>query len=112
MRQVIEFLPDRNGKAIAYASVGRGRPLVCDTGFISHLEVQWEYPPYRRFFEVLATSHRVIRFDMPGIGLGDSTGEVVEFDQDVAVLEDVIDGLRLDSVDLFGASQAAAVMIA
>lgn len=105
-------LADRNGKLIAYSVIGKGRPLVCDTGFVSHLEKQWEYPPYRRFFETLARSHQVIRFDLPGIGLGDSTGNVVEFDQDVSVLEDLIDGLGLGSVDLFGASQAAAVMVA
>ena len=105
-------LPDRKGKQIAYSILGRGRPLVCDTGFVSHLEVQWTYPPYRRFFEALARFHLVIRFDLPGIGLGDPTGTVIEFEEDVAVLEDLIDGLALESVDLFGASQAAAVMIA
>jgi pimeloyl-ACP methyl ester carboxylesterase/DNA-binding CsgD family transcriptional regulator len=108
----LNLLPDRNGKGIAYASHGAGRPLVCDTGFVSHLDIQWEYAPYRRFFEALALGHRVIRFDLPGIGLGDPTGSVLEFEQDVAVLEDVIDALALQSVDLFGASQAASVMIA
>ena len=108
----VAFLPDRRGKKIAYAAIGSGFPLVCDTGFVSHLEAQWDYPPYRRFFEALAHSHRVIRFDLPGIGLGDPTGEVVEFDDDVAVLEDLVDGLGLESTDLFGASQAASVMVA
>ena len=111
MRQSTAFLPDRHGKLIAYSSLGEGRPLVCDTGFVSHLEIQWEYAPYRRFFEALARSHQVVRFDLPGIGLGDPTGNVVELDDDVAVLEDLIDGLAFQSVDLFGASQAAAVMI-
>lgn len=112
LRQSISFLTDRHGKSIAYSSLGRGAPLVCDTGFVSHLEAQWEYPPYRRFFEALAQSHRVVRFDLPGIGLGDPAGEVVDFEDDVAVLEDLIDGLELGTVDLFGASQAAAVMVA
>jgi pimeloyl-ACP methyl ester carboxylesterase len=112
VQQSIGFISDRRGKAIAYGSSGRGRPLVADTGFVSHLEFQWAYPPYRRFFEALSRQHRVIRYDIPGIGLGDPTGEVVEFEDDVAVLEDLIDGLGLDSVDLFGASQAGAVMIA
>ncbi len=108
----MKTLPDRHGKRIAYEVHGKGRPLVCDTGFVSHLERQWEYPPYRRFFEALARNHRVIRFDLPGLGLGDPAGSVVDFDDDVAVLEDLIDGLNLDLVDLFGASQAAAVMVA
>jgi len=112
MQQSIAFVRDRNGKSIAYSSIGRGPALVCDTGFVSHLEAQWDYPPYRRFFEALAQSHRVIRFDPPGIGLGDPTGEVVDFEDDVAVLEDLVDGLGLTTFDLFGASQAASVMVA
>jgi pimeloyl-ACP methyl ester carboxylesterase len=108
----MKTLAERHGKLIAYESHGTGRPLVCDTGFVSHLDLQWDYPPYRRFFEALARRHRVIRFDLPGIGLGDPTGNVIELDDDVAVLEDLVDGLGLDSVDLFGASQAAAVMVA
>lgn len=112
MEQSIRFLPDRNGRSIAYAVTGRGRPLVADTGFVSHLEFQWSYPPYRRFFEALSREHRVIRFDLPGIGLGDPGGEVVDFEDDVAVLEDLVDGLALESFDLFGASQAGAVMVA
>jgi pimeloyl-ACP methyl ester carboxylesterase/DNA-binding CsgD family transcriptional regulator len=112
MRQPIGFVTDRTGKSIAHATTGRGRPLVADTGFVSHLELQWAYPPYRHFFEALSRNHRVIRFDLPGIGLGDPTGEVVDFEDDVAVLEDLMDGLALRSADLFGASQAAAVMIA
>jgi pimeloyl-ACP methyl ester carboxylesterase/DNA-binding CsgD family transcriptional regulator len=110
--QSISFLKDRRGRSIAYARFGRGRPLVCDTGFISHLEAQWEYPPYRRFFEALAVSHDVIRFDLPGIGLGDRADEVVEFEDDIGVLEDLVDGLGLEDFDLFGASQAAVVMVA
>jgi pimeloyl-ACP methyl ester carboxylesterase/DNA-binding CsgD family transcriptional regulator len=112
VRQSISFLTDRNGKSIAYAVLGRGRPLVCDTGFISHLEAQWEYAPYRRFFEALAQARQVIRFDIPGFGLADPTGEVVDFEDDVAVLEDLIEGIGLETFDLFGASQAAAVMVA
>ena len=60
MNQSIAFVTDRKGKSIAYATSGRGRPLVADTGFVSHLELQWAYPPYRRFFEALSHNHRVI----------------------------------------------------
>ena len=112
MQQAIGFLPDRRGKTIAYAVTGRGQPLVADTGFVSHLELQWAYPPYRRFFEALSQDRRVIRFDLPGIGLGDPSGEVVTLEDDVAVLEDLVDGLGIERADFFGASQAAAVMVA
>jgi pimeloyl-ACP methyl ester carboxylesterase len=108
----IAFLPDRHDKSIAYATLGHGRPLVCDVGLVSHLEEQWALPAYRRFFEVLAESHRVILYDPPGIGLGDPTGETVSLEDDVAVLEDLVDRLSLGNLDLFGASQAVPVMVA
>lgn len=112
MTPEIRFLPDRHGRTIAHASSGRGEPLVCDTGWVTHIEAFWAYPPYRRFFEALGHNHRVIRFDRPGMGLGQPGARVVGLEADVAVLEDLVDGLGLRRFDLFGASQAAATMIA
>lgn len=74
--------------------------------------MQWGFPPYRRFFEALALSHQVIRYDPPGIGLGDPSGRVVEFGNDVEVLEDLVNGLGMKTFDLFGASQAGPAMVA
>lgn len=112
MTPEIRFLPDRRGRSIAYAASGRGEPMVCDTGWVTHLEAFWAYAPYRRFFEALAHTHRVVRFDRPGMGLGQPGAGVVGLDADVAVLEDLVDGLAFERVDLFGASQAGATMIA
>jgi pimeloyl-ACP methyl ester carboxylesterase len=58
--------------SIAYHVFGEGPPdIVVAPGAISHLEVEWEYPLYRRFFERLASFARVIRFDKRGTGLSD-----------------------------------------
>ena len=112
MQQSIGFVSDRRGRSIAYATTGRGRPLVADTGFVSHLELQWAYPPYRRFFEELSRHRRAVRFDLPGIVLGDPQGQVVTLEDDLQVLEDLVQGLQIEDADFFGASQAAAVMVA
>lgn len=112
MERRIAFLPDRRGKSIAYATLGHGRPLVCNVGLVSHLDEQWTLPAFRRFFEVLAESHRVILYDPPGIGLGDAGGSTLTLQDDFEVLEDLVDGLGAPTVDLFAASQAAAVMLA
>jgi hypothetical protein len=65
MDQRIQFC-ERDGARIAYATAGQGPPLVCDTGWVGHLEFMWEAGPYRRFFETLARTRTLIRYDKPG----------------------------------------------
>ena len=101
-------MPDRRGFSMAVGSVGQGRTLVyCETGFVTHLEVLWSQPTNRRLIETLAADRRVVRFDHRGVGLGDPSGGVRSFEERIEILEDLIDGLRVDEVDLFGTSQAA-----
>jgi pimeloyl-ACP methyl ester carboxylesterase len=58
--------------SIAYHVIGSGPPdIVVAPGALSHLEVEWEYPLYRRFFERMASFGRVIRFDKRGTGLSE-----------------------------------------
>jgi class 3 adenylate cyclase len=65
----------RNGDVdIAYQILGDGPiDLVFIEGFLTHLEVYWEEPSYRRFCERLASFSRLIRFDKRGMGLSDRT---------------------------------------
>jgi len=113
MRQSISFFKDRRDRSVAYSTLGRGRPLiVCETGFISHLEVLWSYPPNRRFLESLAANRAVIRFDAPGTGLSDRTDPLRTPEDRVHLLEDLVDRLGLGAVDLFGTSQAGPAMVA
>src|SRR5215213_10016133 len=58
--------------SIAYQVFGDGPiDLVFVAGFVSHVELVWEDPLLRRFFERLATFARVINFDKRGQGLSD-----------------------------------------
>lgn len=60
---------------VAYQVVGDGpRDLVVAPGFVSHLELAWEHPPYERFMRRLASFARVIVFDKRGSGLSDPVG--------------------------------------
>ncbi|MFI5506500.1 alpha/beta fold hydrolase [Mycobacterium sp. NPDC051804] len=72
---------------IAYQVVGDGPfDLVHVPPFISNLELQWEDPDERRYFERLASFSRLIMFDKRGIGLSDRVA--------VATLEERMDDLR------------------
>ena len=63
--------------SIAYQVVGDGPiDLVLVLGFATHLELQWESPPFARFFERLSSFSRLILFDKRGTGLSDPVTEV------------------------------------
>ena len=52
---------------IAYQVTGSGPfDLVLVSGFVSHLEVDWEHPTHARFLERLGSFARLIRFDKTG----------------------------------------------
>ena len=70
MEQDIRFC-DLDGQRIAYASVGDGPLLLFSARWVSHLEEEWDDPSARSFFEELAGTHRVVRYDRLGAGLSD-----------------------------------------
>jgi pimeloyl-ACP methyl ester carboxylesterase/DNA-binding CsgD family transcriptional regulator len=70
MEQEIRFC-ELDGRRIAYASVGEGPLLLFSARWVSHLEEEWEDPSARSFFEELAASHRVVRYDRLGAGVSD-----------------------------------------
>jgi class 3 adenylate cyclase/pimeloyl-ACP methyl ester carboxylesterase len=71
--QEILFCSTTEGERIAYSVVGSGSPLLCPSGWVTHLEQTWENRSFRTFFERLARHHAVIRFDRLGCGLSDRT---------------------------------------
>ena len=96
---------------IAYQVVGDGPfDLVHVPPFVSNLELQWEGPAERRYFERLASFCRLIMFDKRGTGLSDRVA--------VATLEERMDDLRavMDDVGsqraaVFGSSEGGAMSI-
>jgi len=77
--QEIRFCTTSDGIALAYSAVGTGPYIVRVLGHFTHLEVEWEWPDLRCFWEHLAERHTVIRYDGRGMGLSDRyTGEFTE----------------------------------
>ena len=67
---------------IAYQVIGdSSRDLVLVPGFVSHVELAWEHPPYERFMDRLASFVRVIVFDKRGSGLSDPVDRQTTFEQ-------------------------------
>jgi pimeloyl-ACP methyl ester carboxylesterase len=97
---------------VAYSAVGSGPPLLCETGWISHLRGQLELFGFGRFIEGLAERFTVIRYDKPGCGLSDRGPAGLSFDGQVATALAVADAMHADRFCLFGASQGGQIAAA
>jgi pimeloyl-ACP methyl ester carboxylesterase len=90
---------------VAYSTSGTGPPLLCDSGWITHLRGQLELFSFGTFVERLAERFTVIRYDKPGCGLSDRDGIDLSFDGQVAAALAVADTVGAKRFRLFGASQ-------
>ncbi len=105
--QTIRFA--RSGdRAVAWAAVGAGPPLVVGGWWMNHLELNWADPGFRGFFAALAERHTVVRYDRPGSGLFPGHPEP-SLDGEVAALTRVVTALGDGPVTLLGASSGGPV---
>lgn len=109
----VAFCRNRDGRRIGYMTWGYGPVLVVPPGWISHLELQWEYLGMEPFYARLAESFRLICYDRRGCGLSERTRDDFTLEAEVADLEAVIDQVAPgDAVSLLGISQAGPICIA
>jgi len=108
MDQRIRFC-EADGARVAFATVGHGPALICDTGWLGHLEQSWQAGPYRAFFERLAPGRTIVRYDKPGTGLSDRVRSDYSVEVEVRALEAVISALELRTFDVLGTSQGGVV---
>ncbi len=104
MRPRIRYCDTPAGR-VAYSTSGTGPPLLCDSGWITHLHGQLELFSFGAFVERLAERFTVIRYDKPGCGLSDRDGIDLSFDGQVAAALAVADAVGARRFRLFGASQ-------
>jgi len=101
------------GAKIAFQVSGEGPcDLVFVPGLVSHLDLQWQQPSYRRFVTGLEHACRVIRFDKRGTGLSDPTDALPGMDERVADLAAVMDAAGSQAAVVFGVSDGGRGAIA
>ena len=112
MNLPIRFSTTTDGARIAYATLGHGPALICPPVTFSHLEVFWQSPAYRRFYDRLARHHTVVLIERWGCGLSDHNRTDFSLESEVRTLEAVVDQLELTSFALFGISTGGPTSIA
>ncbi len=102
MEPRIQYAQTEDGVSIAFSTMGEGIPIVQIPLAFSHLQLEWQLPEFRTWFERLAEKRKLVRYDTRGAGL--SEREVSDFSLDAHVLdlEAVVDRLGLERFVLLG----------
>ena len=112
MEPRIQYAKTSDGVSIAYWTLGEGIPIVlmAEPG-LSHIQLEWQIPPLRRWYEHLAAKRMVVRYDGRGSGLSDR--QVLNYSLDALALdlEAVVNRLGLDKIALFAPSTGGQVAV-
>ena len=92
--------------SIAYQVIGDGPvDLVWVPGFVSHVEILWELPLWRRLMDRLGSFARVIVFDKREQGLSDRTGAPPALEDIAGDLGAVMDAAGSERAAIVGLSE-------
>jgi pimeloyl-ACP methyl ester carboxylesterase/DNA-binding CsgD family transcriptional regulator len=108
--QEIRFCTSGDGVRIAYATTGRGAPLVKASNWLSHLDFDLTSPVWTHWIRELSRANTYVRYDARGCGLSDWDAEL-SLDAWVEDLEAVVAAAGLDRFALLGISQGASIAI-
>ena len=102
MEPRIQYAQTKDGVSIAFSTMGEGIPFVQIPAAFSHLQLEWQLPEFRTWYERLAERRKLVRYDTRGSGL--SEREVSDFSLEAHVLdlEAVVDRLGLERFVLLG----------
>jgi pimeloyl-ACP methyl ester carboxylesterase/class 3 adenylate cyclase len=111
----IRYVNSADGARIAYMTMGNGRPLLFALPYPTSIELDWELPQVRAFFEGLLPGRMIVRYDMRGTASSqrDVTDSSPERQADDLLA--VADALKLDRFDVFagpGPGAHAALIVA
>jgi pimeloyl-ACP methyl ester carboxylesterase len=111
MEQRIRFCTAPDNARLAYATSGKGPPLVKTAHWLTHLEYDWNSPVWRHWLTELSSRHTLVRYDQHGCGLSDR--EVTDYSVEAQVrdLQAVVDGLGLERFPLLGLSGSGGVAV-
>ena len=103
MRRTETRYAELDDSYIAYQILGEGPiDIVQISGWVGHVEAQWDYPALARYLERLASFGRVICFDRRGQGMSDP------IDPDNITLEQWMEDVRV-VMDAAGSERAALI---
>jgi len=104
------YATTREGVCVAYHVFGHGpHDLVYSPGWVTNIEVLWEWPGVARVFSRLASRCRVVLYDKQGSGLSDRVASLPNLEARMDDLIAVMDAAGMSKAALFGPTQGAAL---
>jgi pimeloyl-ACP methyl ester carboxylesterase/DNA-binding CsgD family transcriptional regulator len=98
--------------SIAFQVLGDGPiDLVFIPGFVSNLELTWDWPPMAAFYRAFTSFARVILFDKRGTGLSDRVKLMPTTEERMDDLRAVMDASGSDRAAVVGVSEGAPLAI-
>ena len=113
MEPRIQYAKTSDGVSIAYWTLGEGTPFVqMPAGPFAHIQLEWQVPEFRAYYERLAEKRMVIQYD--GRGMGMSQHNVGDYSLDAMMLdvEAVVDHLGLQRFALWVSAISGPVALA
>jgi pimeloyl-ACP methyl ester carboxylesterase/DNA-binding SARP family transcriptional activator len=102
-----------DGIAIAYQQWGTGTvDVVAVPPLAQNIELAWELPQYRAFFDRMGSFARMLHFDKRGTGASDRSAALPTIDQRVEDVVAVMDAAEVPRAHLLGLSEGGPVAIA
>ena len=109
----IQYAKTADGVSIAFWTLGEGRPYVqMPTLPWSHIQLEWQDPGCRRWYERLAEKRKLVRYDGRGTGLSDRNVADYSVDAHMLDLQAVVERLGLQRFVLVGPLTAVPIAIA
>jgi len=113
MEPRIQYTHTADGVSIAFWTLGEGAPLVSMPNLPwSHIQLEWQNPGYRRWYERLAERRKLIRYDGRGTGLSDRNVADYSVDARMPDLQAVVERLGVQRFVLLAPTTAGPVAIA
>jgi class 3 adenylate cyclase/pimeloyl-ACP methyl ester carboxylesterase len=107
---VTRYALTREGVCIAYQVFGDGPlELIYSPGWVTNVEVLWEWPGCAAVFTRLAHRCRVVVYDKQGTGLSDRVATLPDLEARMDDVTAVMDAASMTRPALLGATQGAAL---
>ncbi|MFI5003904.1 MAG: adenylate/guanylate cyclase domain-containing protein [Solirubrobacterales bacterium] len=97
---------EHDGVSIAWQVFGEGpAEILFVPGWVSNVDLFWQYPQSRAFFSELSGFARVAVYDKPGTGASDPVEETPSLELRVEQLAAVMDAAELERATVIGVSE-------